>query len=403
MRILFFATYPTQPIGYARIGNIISNYLANEGHDVHYFGISHFKDSAIGRYVHPGIHLIDALAERKEGSTELYGVDIFVDTIARVKPDIVFIYNDIIVINRILNELIITKTEKTFKFYLYLDLVYDYERLVLFTNINTWVDRIFVFSECWQRNLLSIGVNAEKIRILPHGVDKLLFYPTDPTLAKQSFGFAPDDFIVLNTNRNAYRKGLDITLDAFIKFLKKQEYNPRLKLFLNLVTQSTSGYNMLDMIKIVCLKNEADYNQVVLNHIFIRESDTFLSDVKLNELYNACDVGINTCIGEGFGLCNVEHGSIGKPQIVSSVGALRDIFTNDYATLIESSCELYIPNFLDDHQGYVKVCSSADFAEAIERYYLQRELGKLHGERARKLLTEKYDWNVILPYMNSQL
>jgi glycosyltransferase involved in cell wall biosynthesis len=403
MRILFFATYPTQPIGYARIGNILSNYLANEGHDVHYFGISNFKESAIGRYVHPGIHLIDALAERKEGSTELYGVDIIVETIARIKPDIVFIYNDIIVINRILNEFINTQIEKTFKLYLYLDLVYEYERLELFTNINTWVDRIFVFSDCWERNLLTIGVNAEKIRILPHGIDTLLFYPTDTVLAKEAFGFTADDFIVLNTNRNAYRKGLDITIDAFVKFLKKQEYNPRIKLFLNLVTNSTSGYNMLDMVKIVCLKNGADYNQVVLNHIFIRGSDTFLSDTKLNILYNACDVGMNTCMGEGFGLCNLEQGSIGKPQIVSSVGALRDIFTNEYATLIESACELYIPKFLDDHQGYIKICSAADFAEALERYYLQRELGKTHGERARDILTKKYDWTKILSYLNTQL
>jgi D-inositol-3-phosphate glycosyltransferase len=403
MRILFFATYPTQPIGYARIGNILSNYLANEGHDVHYFGISNFKESAIGRYVHPGIHLIDALAERKEGSTELYGVDIIVETIARINPDIVFIYNDIIVINRILNEFINTKFEKTFKLYLYLDLVYEYERIDLFTNINTWVDRIFVFSDCWERNLLTIGVNAEKIRILPHGIDTLLFYPTDTVLAKQEFGFTADDFIVLNTNRNAYRKGLDITIDAFIKFLKKHSYNPRIKLFLNLVTNSTSGYNMLDMVKIVCLKNGADYNEVVLKHIFIRGSDTFLSDTKLNNLYNACDVGINTCIGEGFGLCNIEQGSIGKPQIVSSVGALSDIFTNEYATLIESACELYIPKFLDDHQGYIKICSAADFADALERYYLQRELGKAHGERAREILMKKYDWNVILAYLNTQL
>ena len=43
MRILFFATYPTQPNGYARIANILSNQLAEMGHEVHYLGISNFK------------------------------------------------------------------------------------------------------------------------------------------------------------------------------------------------------------------------------------------------------------------------------------------------------------------------------------------------------------------------
>ena len=61
MRILFFATYPTQPTGYARIANILTNYLAEQGHEVHYLGISNFKNAAIEREIHPFIQLIDAL------------------------------------------------------------------------------------------------------------------------------------------------------------------------------------------------------------------------------------------------------------------------------------------------------------------------------------------------------
>ena len=228
MRILFFATYPTQPTGYARIGNILSNYLASVGHDVYYIGISNFKDSAIGRFVHPGITLLDALAERKEGSEEMYGVDVMVPLISKIKPEVVFIYNDIIVINRIINEFIECKLVKEFKFYIYLDLVYEYERLILFQNIKVWADKIFVFSECWQRNLKTLGIPAEKLVVLPHGIDTTLFYPMDNTLAKQQFGFQEDDFLILNTNRNAYRKALDITLEAFIKFLKRPfDFEPR--------------------------------------------------------------------------------------------------------------------------------------------------------------------------------
>ena len=103
MRILFFATYPTQSTGYARIGNILANHLAAR-HEVHYLGISNFTDQALGRSVNPEVRLIDALAERAAGSTELYGVDVICGIIKRIKPDLVFIYNDVIVINRILNE-----------------------------------------------------------------------------------------------------------------------------------------------------------------------------------------------------------------------------------------------------------------------------------------------------------
>lgn len=403
MRILFFATYPTQPTGYARIGNILSNALATAGHEVHYLGISHFPASAIERDIHPFIHLIDALAERKEGSSEMYGVDIMCAQIEKLKPDLVFIYNDVIVINRILNEFIMNRVEKKFKLCIYLDLVYTYQRLLYFQNIQAWADRIFVFSDCWQQNLIQLGLPPEKISILPHGFDADLFQPADTRISKEILGFAPDDFLVLNTNRNAYRKAHDITIDAFLIFLLKHNYNPKLKLFLNMLSESAQGYNLLELIKIVCLKREADFDRVVGNHIFVRPTNNYLADERLNVLYNACDVGINTCLGEGFGLCNLEHAALGKPQIVSQVGGLADIFTPAYATLIAPKVDLYLSSLTEDHQGYIQVCAAEDFAAALEKYYLDKELAQEHGALARETLTKKYDWANILQWLNAEL
>ena len=403
MRILFFATYPTQPTGYARIGNILTNHLAGRGHEVHYLGISNFKDSAVERDVHPFIHLIDALDERSAGSTEMYGVDIICAQIQRIKPDMVIIYNDMIVINRILNEFITTKIEKTFKLCIYLDLVYEYQRLLYFQNINVWADLILVFSECWQRNLLRLGVPAEKIAVLPHGFDATLFEPLDTLAAKKIMGFEPDDFVVLNSNRNAYRKAHDITITGFIQFLQKHNYNRKLKLFLNLVTHSAQGYTILELIRVICLKEGADYEQVVLNHIFIRPTDHYLPDEKLNALYNACDVGLNTCLGEGFGLCNLEQACLGKPQIVSQVGALADIFQPTYATLIAPKVDLYLTHLTEDHQGYVQICKAGDFADALDNYYTNRIVAAKHGALAREVLTKKYAWPSILASFEQQL
>jgi glycosyltransferase involved in cell wall biosynthesis len=403
MRILFFATYPTQPTGYARIGNILSNALATAGHEVHYLGISNFPHSAIDRAIHPFIHLIDALAERKEASAEMYGVDIMCAQIAQLKPDLVFLYNDVIVINRILNEFILTKIEKNFKLCIYLDLVYTYQRLQYFQNIQTWADRIFVFSDCWQQNLIQLGLPPAKISVLPHGFDAELFQPRDTVASKALMGFAPDDFLILNTNRNAYRKAHDITIEAFLIFLVKYDYKPQLKLFLNMLQESKQGYNLLELIKIGCLKRGADYEKVVLQHIFIRNSNEYLPDEKLNVLYNASDVGLNTCLGEGFGLCNLEHAGVGKPQIVSQVGGLADIFTPAYATLIAPKIDLYLSPLTEDHQGYIQVCAAEDFAVALEKYYLDKELAQEHGALARETLRKKYDWGNILRWLNAEL
>jgi glycosyltransferase involved in cell wall biosynthesis len=403
MRILFFATYPTQPTGYARIGNILSNALASAGHEVHYLGISNFSNLAIERDIHPFIQLVDALAVRKEDSTELYGVDVICQKIQEIQPDLVFLYNDMIVLNRILNKFIDTNLEKKFKLCIYLDLVYEYQRLLHFQNVQIWADLIYVFSDCWQQHLLKLGVPSEKIAILPHGIDTRIFQSLDSSAAKREIGFASTDFIFLNSNRNAYRKAHDITIEAFLKLLIKYNYEPDLKLFLNMLQISPQGYNLLELIQVICLKNSVDFDRVVLNHIFIRPSDSYLPDAKLNDLYNACDVGLNTCLGEGFGLCNLEQACVGKPQIVSKVSGLADIFQSDYATLITPQLDLYLSPLAEEHQGYIQICSSQTVADAMERYYLDRQLANQHGALAQTVLTKKYEWVGILTRFQAEL
>lgn len=65
-----------------------------------------------------------------------------------------------------------------------------------------------------------------------------------------------------------------------------------------------SGYDIINQVKINCIKYNLDYETIVNNHIFISNSTstTYISDQMLNDLYNCCDIGINTCVGEGFGL-----------------------------------------------------------------------------------------------------
>jgi hypothetical protein len=43
-------------------------------------------------------------------------------------------------------------------------------------------------------------------------------------------------------------------------------------------------------------------------------------------VYNAADIGINTCIGEGWGLVNTEHGAAGVAQLVPDHTSLAEIF-----------------------------------------------------------------------------
>ena len=400
MKILFFATYPTAPIGYARVANIITNYLAEQGHNLYYLGISNFPNNQINRFVHPSIHLIDGLnEERKLGNDELYGVNVICNFLDELKPDLLFLYNDVVVISRIFNKFIERKIIKQYKILTYLDLVYDFEKIDLIRHINLFSDHIMVFSKCWKNNIIEMGVDENKITILHHGLDINKFYHIDKIHAKQIFGFNCDDFVVLNTNRNNYRKAIDVTIDAFVIFLKSKNLNPKIKLFLNMNTNCNSdqtGYDIINLIKISCLVHKVDYNVVANNNIFMSNTHCNISDEMLNNLYNACDIGMNTCVGEGFGLCNLEHGGLGKPQIISGVGALNDIFSSDYSIIIKPVAKIYLSNSTDFHGGFIEICKSEDFAHALDKYYSDEKLCSAHGSLCEDYLKYKYNWNNIL-------
>lgn len=406
MKILFFASHPKLSIGYSRIANILSNFFVEKEHEVYYLAISNFGIDTIDRYVNPKIKIFDAFQlEKMNGSDELYGVNVICDLLKIIKPDLLFIYNDSIVVSRIFNNFINNKITIDFKIWVYIDLVYEYQKIELINHINNFSDLILVFSDCWKQNLIDMGVDKNKISILYHGFDSDKFYPIDIIESKSKFGFNKSDFVVLNTNRNNYRKAIDKTIDSFLIFLKLKNCDPRIKLFLNMKYDpdlKSGGYDIINLIKISCLKNNLIYENIVTKHIFV-SSNKNVSDEMLNHLYNACDVGINTCVGEGFGLCNLEHGGIGKPQIVSGVGALNDIFTNEYSVVVKPITELYVSNNIDFHGGYIKICSVDDYVNALIKYYDNVDLQKNHGNLSRNVILNKYNWNIILNELNDKI
>lgn len=390
-KILFYATFPNQSNGYAKVGNNITNFLAEkENVEIYYFGITAYEHGTIERFIHPNIKLINVF--QQSPSQNAYGDDLIVPAIQQINPDIIFLYNDILILTRILQQ--INKIPKTFKIYTYIDLVYEYENTEIIHFINQNTDKFFVFSECWKKNLCSIGLNESKIFLLPHGLDTSKIFHIDKDLARQFIGIHKDDFIILNINRNTHRKAIDITVSAYLRFLKRHDCDPKIKLYLTASKENTS-YDILELLRIGCIQFELNYEKIIFQHVMI-SNQSIVSDKTVNHLYNASDIGINTCYGEGFGLCNLEHASIGKPQIMSKVGALSDIFSEGHCKLIEPKTRIYIPTALDITGGYMEICDSEDFANALDEYYLNKEKMAIDGEFYQKRIPEKYNWENIL-------
>jgi glycosyltransferase involved in cell wall biosynthesis len=376
------------------MANSITNYLSEYPDvDVYYFGITAYEESLVKRYIHPRIRLMNVL--KNSPSKDPYGEDLIVDVIRDCDPDIVMLYNDILVISRILNQIdTIDKFTRKFKVYTYIDLVYKFENSDIILSIDKSTDRFFVFSECWIKNMVDIGVMESKIYVLRHCLDTKNIYRVDVKTARKILGVHDEDFIILNINRNTHRKAIDITISSFLRLLKRHNCDSRIKLYLSSHKTEVS-YDILEILKVECFLLKLDYQKIIYEHVLISTAP-FMTDEIVNYLYNACDVGINTCYGEGFGLCNLEHASVGKPQVMSKVGALVDIFNQGHCKLVEPRNRIYTPPVMDRVGGYLEICHPEDFADALEYYYLNKEKRLEDGEFYRNKIMKEYNWNNVM-------
>src|SRR5690606_36245102 len=103
----------------------------------------------------------------------------------------------------------------------------------------------------------------------------------------------PDQaFIVLNANRNTYRKRIDLTIKGFADFSRDK---PDVYLCLHSGLKD-GGVDLVGHI----YDNNIE-SKVLLTSDAVDHGPEF-SDEKLNLIYNCCQVGINNSGGESWGL-----------------------------------------------------------------------------------------------------
>ena len=388
MKVFFMCTHSNQGTGYARVANKITNYLATiPGVEVVYYAFQNYKGQEIkDRFIDPRIKFYDAI-ELDPVSPKGFGDKGIIPTIAKEKPDVLFLYNDIMV-TRSLMRLIPPEYMPPHKV-LYADIVYPYQDIEVFNELKSYnFDRIWTFLEYWKTHLIDdIGFDPKIVDVLPHGVDFDRFLDVPQEEAKKKLGFEPDDFVVVNMNRNSMRKCWTITISAFLEFLKRQNMNPKIKLFCGCQSLGKKeGCDIQLTSTNECIRLGLDPDVVLNKHIFLNPRPLHLSDEEVNNIYNAADIGLNTGRGEGFGLTTTEHIYFNRPQIVSGVPALREII-GKYARVIEP--KLIVPvGEEESHGGIIYLCDPLDFADGLEHYFKNRD----DTPNAREDIKERYNW-----------
>ena len=122
--------------------------------------------------------------------------------------------------------------------------------------------------------------------------------------------------MVLNASRPDRRKRVDLTVKGFAQFAADKPANVRLCLH-HAIMDEASERELRSVIQQCGIAERVSLNPL---------GNGVAADDDLNLLYNACDVGINTSMGEGWGLVTIEHGAAGAPQIVPDHTACAELW-----------------------------------------------------------------------------
>jgi len=375
MKILFCSTSTNLSTGYAKVSYKILNFLANF-HDVWHLAFQHSNVDSVPRKLDERIHVIP---------DELFGIDTILTHVDMVKPDLVIIYNDVIVCSHYCNEFLKLK-EKNFKFYIYIDLTYEFENYISEMN-NSVVDKFICFNKTWENHVISMGVPNHKVTHINHPQPD----PPSDLLVSESrelFKFKSNDFVILNLNRNSYRKCIDITIDGFIKFFKQNGCLENLKLFLGCKFTYKGSYDIYKTIDIFSKLHglSPQEHTTLVTQSIVKFPHDSVDDSIIHHLYNACDVGLNTSCGEGWGLCNIEHQCYSRPQIITKLKTYSEFFHPDSTYFLEPRSRLIVHGDLDGVGGVMEVVGSEDVSQGMQFYYDNPEIRKLHGEVGKSVI-----------------
>jgi glycosyltransferase involved in cell wall biosynthesis len=362
--------------GFARVTHSVLDPLAELGtFDIHVLGINHFGD--------PYDYDYKIWPARLGG--DVLGYNRLSDLVNRVKPNLVVLFNDIWVVNNWIKIL--------------MDMEYSGSVMTYFpvdsTGFNPdWIrnlyalEKVLVYTEFGKRVIRDAGFKGE-VHVVPHGIDTEIFFPIPTEEARsQLSGLGMDDFIVFNGNRNQPRKRIDITVKAFMQFVKDK---PDVRLYLHMGMDDL-GWDLISLFHREAKKHNIKdaWERLVLTSPDLGPSNAVTVDT-LNVIYNTANVGVNTSLGEGWGLVNFEQSACGVPQVVPNFSACGELYEGRGLT-VDPFYNLTAQK-INTEGGLVH---EDDVAAALDTYYYDEELRHEHAALMYDYIKQpKFDWTNI--------
>lgn len=365
--------------GFARVSESIAKYLSKDIYDISVLAVNYLGEPHEFPYkVYPA------------GSRgDIYGINRLEELCEKSKPDIIWILMDAWIQTGHLAKLKEIYKDKTLpKIVTYTPVDAKDHQPIWYDNFDI-VDVPVAYTFFGFREIVQAAPKlADRLQVIQHGVDSDVFYkitdynPREKVFPGKKIATDPDSFIVLNAGRNQPRKRLELTIKGFAIFSADKPDNVKLHLH--------SGPNDAAHINTISMSNRCGISGRLILSTTKNGIPNWPTNM-LNELYNSCNVGINTGLGEGWGLPNIEHAVTGAAQVVPSHSACRELF-NDCGVLIPTNTEYVLDNIMTT--GYL--VDPNDVANCLEYLYQNRDVMTKLGEAGRVKFTDKeFSWKYI--------
>lgn len=366
--------------GFGRVAEYLIPALAKE-HEMHVLSVNWHGDP---NEMQKHCLMYPAMAH----GNDPFGAHRISELVQTIKPDLVWITNDLWVAANLWQEVKAFKAAVGFKFFVYtpIDSYGIFPEMAATTN--EW-DDLATYTEFGKIELEKMG-HQKPIHVIPHGTDFTKFFSMNKKQCRKELGIPDDTFIVFNGNRNQPRKRIDLTIKAFIKFAKGK---PDARLWLNMGARDM-GWELIPLFNRVARDEGYDpQGKLILTSPHF-STNNCLPIEKLNLVYNAVDIGVNTCIGEGWGLVNTEHAATGVAQVVPDHTSLKEIFYG--VPRIQSNAAE-----TDRNYGLERMLPDPDhLADILHDYYSDHlALNSAGNWCHNRVHEEQFTWPVITDHM----
>lgn len=364
--------------GFARVlHSIIEHFPDKENYEFHHLAVNYFGDPFEVKnqrhYLYPA-----------SLGGDLYGLNRLSTMVQRLEPDLIFILNDLWGLEQYLNRIDDNFKSKVIVYFPIDGNSSDPQWVKGFDKIGAVVS----YTEFGKSEILKLNPDLN-VQVINHGVDTSIFYPMDKAEARKILrNISLDDFIVFNGNRNQPRKRIDLTMEAFARFAVDKPSGVKLYLHMGL---TDSGWHLEKLAKRYGIQE-----RLILTSRNITPQSGVSTEV-LNIIYNTCDVGLNTSMGEGWGLVSTEQAVTKVGQIVPKSSSCVELFKD---------CGLLINiDHYDTYPGILTVGSVISTAHAVDLlntvYYNRDLLADISKKGYDKFASEKYSWaNVASQWYN---